>query len=260
MYQDKFKIVSNKKVADNCCKLKVSGPEVAKAAKPGQFIHVRIQDDIDKPLLRRPFAVHNVKDKRTFEILYKIRGLGTKILSSKQKNEALDIIGPLGNGFDIDNVNNKILVVAGGIGIAPLLFLIKELIRKHKEVITFMGASCKDNILCHSEINRLGSEVIIATEDGSQGKKAKITEVLADFLSGNKDLSDIAIFASGPKNMLKIIAELSNKYNIPAEVSLDEIIACGVGACLGCAVMTKQGYKLVCKDGPVFKAGDIVWD
>ena len=258
MHQGKFKIISNNKLTRDCYKLTILAPEIAKNARPGQFVHIRIQN-INMPFLRRPFAVHNVKDKETFEILYKIRGVGTKILSSKKKSQMLDIMGPLGNGFDIDGDFKTALIVAGGIGVAPILFLIKELIKKDGNILYFIGASCKDNILCRKDFKNLKIKVVIATEDGSEGIKGKVTDVLEDYLLNNK-LTSFSIFASGPKAMLKSMAKISQDHKVSAQLSLDEMIACGVGACLGCAVKAKDGYKLVCKDGPVFKAGDIVWE
>jgi dihydroorotate dehydrogenase electron transfer subunit len=260
MVEGKFRIISNKRVSTDCYRLEIFAPEISKEAKPGQFVHVLIKEKDQKPLLRRPFAVHNVKDKETLYLLYKIRGVGTKALSSMKKDDTLDIIGPLGNGFDAPGGNKKALVVGGGIGIAPLLFLIKELIERGRQVTTFIGADCEDNLLLGSEIDKLNSEVIITTEDGSSGKQAKVTDVLADYLGRNKEERKAEIFASGPKEMLRVIAKLAQKHHLASQVSLDEIIACGVGACLGCAVKTRNGYKLVCKDGPVFKTSDLLWE
>lgn len=258
MHQNKFKIIKNCKINPCYYKLDVLAPEITKEAKCGQFVHVRIKQEGDKPFLRRPLAVHDVKEGKFLGILYKVRGYGTEVLSRKKEGETLDIIGPLGNGFDFAGNIKDALIVAGGIGVAPLLFLAKELVKRNRNITCFLGGACKEDILCEDEFKELKIKVIIATEDGSKGKKAKITDLLKEYLSkGIK--SSYEIFSSGPKEMLKKVAKISSEYKIPAQVSLDEMIACGVGACLGCAIKTKNGYKLVCKDGPVFKAGDIVW-
>jgi dihydroorotate dehydrogenase electron transfer subunit len=257
MIQGQFSIIQNDKVSSDCYKLKILAPKIAKESQPGQFVHIKIQQK-NGPLLRRPFAVHNAEQNKILEVLYKIRGQGTSILSSKAKNDKLDIIGPLGHGFNIDSKSKEAFIIAGGMGIAPLLFLIKELVKKGKKVISFIGSSCEDNILCYDEINKLQGELVLATEDGSKGKKGKVTEIFRDYLKNVKKKNG-EIFAAGPKAMLEEISKLSYHFNIPAQLSLDEIIACGVGACLGCAVKTKKGYKLACKDGPIFKADEIIW-
>ncbi len=259
IFQKSFKIISNNKITDNCYRLEILSPEIAKTAEPGQFVHIRIEDTY-RPFLRRPFAVCRLKNKEVFEILYKVRGLGTRILSSKKRGDRLDIIGPLGKGFEIRDIDKEALVVAGGIGIAPLFFLINRLKEQNRKITTFIGASCKGNLLLYEDIKRLNIKSIIATEDGSLGRKAKVTEVLTEFLERIGSNSDYEVFASGPKEMLKVIAKSCQRLDIPAQLSLDEMIACGVGVCLGCSVKTKQGYKLVCKDGPVFRADDLLWD
>ncbi|MCK5306670.1 MAG: dihydroorotate dehydrogenase electron transfer subunit [Candidatus Omnitrophica bacterium] len=259
MHQGNFKIISNEKTAGGCFRLRVMAPEAAEEARPGQFVHLRVQQEIDKPFLRRPFAVCDVKDNGVLEILYKVRGRGTSLLSEKKEGGLLDVIGPLGNGFDCNVEPKRALVVAGGIGIAPLIFLSRKLLDAGREVVFMRGAVTAGDVLCCRELKNMKLKVITATEDGSGGIKSKITEVLENYLRKEKD-KEMEIFAAGPRPMLRVVARLSGEYKIESQVSMDEMMACGVGVCLGCAVMTRNGYKLACKDGPVFKAGDIIWE
>jgi dihydroorotate dehydrogenase electron transfer subunit len=214
-----------------------------------------------------------------------VLGEGTQILSQRRKGEFLQVIGPLGNGFSYrsqgQEVRRSSVLVAGGMGVAPLIFLAEKLreIQNPKSKIqntVLIGAKTKNQILCEKEFKSCGYEVKIATDDGSKGFKGKVTELLRDILASSFKLQAsskhitkpvacslqplVAIYACGPKPMLKEIAMLSRKYNIPSQVSLEEHMACGIGACLGCAVNTKQGYKRVCQDGPVFFADEIAWE
>lgn len=222
-------------------------------AKPGQFLEIKISDGYE-PLLRRPFSIHRRRGK-DIEIIYRIAGRGTEILSQRKVGEYLNVIGPLGNGFSILDSQPSILV-AGGMGVAPLVFLAEKLAKS--KTLVLLGAKTKRQILCEKEFRDLGCEVKVATDDGSRGFKGKVTDLLKHLLPTlSSQLS--TIYACGPKLMLKEIALISKQYNIPAQVSLEEHMACGIGACLGCVVKTKDGFKRVCKEGPVFNADEIVW-
>lgn len=261
--QIKAKIIANRQLTEEYFKIFLHPSEIAEVAKPGQFIEIKVADSYE-PLLRRPFSIHRIRGKN-LEILYEVVGKGTGILSQKKQGECLDVIGPLGNGFTlIPNTHNLAsILVAGGIGIAPLLFLAEELVRSQKSEVTskflvLIGAKTKAEILCEKEFKELGCEVKISTDDGSKGFKGKVTDLLKYLLSTmNYELS--TIYACGPHLMLKEISRISQKYDIPAQISLDEHMACGIGACLGCVVKTKEGYQRVCQEGPVFKAEQIVW-
>jgi len=255
-------ILSNAKVADGYFKLSLNAPWMAQA-RPGQFMQVKISDDF-KTLLRKPFGFHRIiksGKKKVVEILYKAVGPGTEALSKKNSRKSLDIIGPLGNGFDISTTKTRRqvthILVAGGIGVAPLVALAETLPAKSK-IYVLIGTSTKSHILCEKEFKKLGAETLIATEDGSKGKKGLITERLKSLVPTiSHKLS--TIYACGPNAMLKEVSRLSKKNGVACQILLEEYMACGVGACLGCAVMTKDGYKMVCKDGPVFDARQIVW-
>lgn len=259
------KILKNKKVAGTFYKMRIESPYLARNIKPGQFIEVRCSDGSD-PLLRRPLGVHRIL-KNGVEILYEIVGKGTELLSQKKTGEHLDAIGPLGNGFDMPYALNPIpctLLIAGGIGVAPLVALAERLIyRKKRNIYVIIGAKTKFHLLCEKDFKDLGCKVSVVTEDGSKGSKGLATGLLKNLLkTHNSKLS--TIYACGPNAMLKEVAKLARDKRIPCQVSLEERMACGVGVCLGCPVKVRKNlidseYKMVCKDGPIFDAEDIIW-
>ena len=287
VFQAKAKIVYSKRIKDSYFKSILSSPRIALGALPGQFVNIKVSE-CNELLLRRPFSIHRVNGPN-IEILYEVLGKGTQILAQKKPGEYLDIIGPLGNGFDALCAKRSTLsiLVAGGMGVAPLIFLAEKLaeIKNQKsspfakasgdspskleerrrtkiKIIVLIGAKTKKQILCEQEFKKLGCEVKIATDDGSRGFKGKVTDLLNDFLQANRQTGKQAnyIYACGPRPMLKEIANISQKHNISAQISLEEHMACGIGACLGCVVNTKNGYQRVCKEGPVFAADEIVWE
>ncbi len=267
VFQAKAKIVYSKRIKDNYFKSILSSPRIALGALPGQFVNIKV-NSCQEPLLRRPFSIHRVSGSN-IEILYEVLGKGTQILAQRKAGEYLDIIGPLGNGFDLRfaiSEKRKAILVAGGIGVAPLLFLAEQLIKRNtqyaiRNTLVLIGAKRKNQVLCEQEFKKLGCEVKIATDDGSGGFKGRVTDLLLSILRANGLTGKQAtIYACGPRPMLKEIANISQKYNIPAQISLEEHMACGIGACLGCVVNTKNGYQRVCKEGPVFAADKIVWE
>jgi len=260
VFQAKAKIVYSKRIKDNYFKSILSSPRIALGALPGQFVNIKV-NSCQEPLLRRPFSIHRVSGSN-IEILYEVLGKGTQILAQKKPGEYLDIIGPLGNGFDALCAKRSTLsiLVAGGMGVAPLVFLAERMISHKFSVL--IGAKTKNQILCEKEFKKLGCDVKIATDDGSMGFQGKVTDLLKEALLKNSRTQELknSIYACGPRPMLKEIANISQKYNIPAQISLEEHMACGIGACLGCVVNTKNGYQRVCKEGPVFAADKIVWE
>jgi len=260
MIDAKVKILSNKKIAPDFNKMILEAPQISNVAKPGQFVMIRCSEGTN-PLLRRPFSFHKI-GKNNFEILYKVIGKGTEILSNLKKGTILNVLGPLGNGFNIElKIKDKGLkiLVAGGVGVAPLYALAEEFKNYNTNFIVFLGARTKGHVLCEKEFKKLGGEVIISTEDGSYGRKGLITNIVAKKLKDCFSVGNQAIYACGPKPMLKAVSKLTNSKKIPCEISLEENMACGIGACVGCAVKTRKGYKMVCKDGPIFSAEDIKW-
>ena len=257
MLQCKSKIVSNRRIQGSYYKIILAAPEIAGSALPGQFISVKIDGDY-QPLLRRPFSIHRAA-KRELEVLYAVVGEGTRLLSQKKPGKHLDVIGPLGNGFDYGRRttnDERLILVAGGMGVAPLLFLAEKI--AHRKTTVFIGAKNKKQLLCEKEFNKMGCEVKIATDDGSRGFRGKVTDLLTQLRTKN-DERRTTIYACGPRPMLRAISHISLKHNIPAQISLEEHMSCGIGACMGCVVDTKQGFKRVCKEGPVFAADEITW-
>lgn len=256
MKQKIVKILSNSEIAPFHYRMAFLERTLAKKILPGQFIHVKINDSLE-PFLRRPFSVFNY-DNEKVEILYKVVGGGTKILSEKIAGGKLDIIGPLGNPFLIPREKDTInILVGGGMGIAPMYPLAKELAKKKRNLLVLIGAKTKKFLICINDFKKLKAEICITTDDGTFGKKGFISEELRKILPKLK--SRAIIFTCGPNPMIEEISRIAKSYNIPCQVSLEEKMACGIGTCLGCAVLTKSGYKNVCSDGPVFDSRDIIW-
>lgn len=257
MLQLKVKIADNKKAGYKYRHMGIIAPKIAGTCLPGQFLNVKI-DDNPELLLRRPFSIHRVSAER-IEILYEIVGKGTQALSARKSGEYLDVIGPLGNGFNYSPplaMSHLPIIVAGGMGVAPLVFLAERL--NKVKALVFIGAKTKKDILCAKDFEKLDCEVKIATDDGSKGFKGRVTELLRQTLSTvNCEL--LTIYACGPRSMLQGVSRIAVRRGIPAQVSLEEHMACGIGACLGCVVQTRQGQKRVCREGPVFSAQDLIW-
>ncbi|MEZ4528206.1 MAG: dihydroorotate dehydrogenase electron transfer subunit [Desulfobacterales bacterium] len=235
-------------------------------ARPGQFVMIRFCDRM-VPFLRRPFSIHRLIETEEgiggFEILYKVVGDGTEKLSGCRKGDRLDILGPLGNSFRIPENAGHFFVVAGGIGVAPMYFLTDWLRRKGIELSdcrVFIGGRTKDDLLCTNDFFRSGVHTVqIATDDGSAGNRELVTGPLERALQEKRP--DM-IYACGPIPMLKAVAEISQKHCLPCQVSVETMMACGMGACLGCAMRKKddsQKYFHACTDGPVFDAGHLLW-
>jgi dihydroorotate dehydrogenase electron transfer subunit len=259
MHQEKAIVLENSKVANDCYRLRLKAKSIAKDSNPGQFVHIKIASRDQQPFLRRPFAVHRKEDKQVFSLLYKVRGLTTKLMSQLEADDIIDVIGPLGSGFRPSSDVAKYILIAGGIGLAPLFFLAQELMQNKKEVIVMYGARDKKGLACTKELSEINIKPLLATDDGSHAFKGSVNTLLKEYLDNNKK-DKVEVFAAGPRGMLKETAGICRKAGVCLQVSMDEIMACGVGACLGCAVKTKDGYKLACKDGPVFKAKDIIWE
>lgn len=257
MKQVQAKITENKKIADNFYKISVESAYLAKNTKPGQFFKVRCSDAAE-PLLRRPLGANSISGSGV-EMLYEVVGKGTALLSKKRKGEYLDMIGPLGNGFNILYGKLPAILVAGGIGVAPLLALAEKISKKRQGSYIIIGAKTRSGILCEKEFKKLGCFIMQSTEDGSLGHKGYATDILSHLLK-TVGCRSSGIYACGPHPMLKAVSHIAHLTGIPCQVSLDERMACGVGVCLGCPVKTRSGaYKMVCKDGPVFDSGEIAW-
>lgn len=247
--------------------MRLKAPKITKNALPGQFIHIKCSKE-NYPLLRRPLSIHRIdKEKGEIFILFQVIGEGTKLLAKRTIGDNLDILGPIGNGFNIYPKSKKIMIVGGGIGVAPLLSLCEESIRKDKEVRVLVGALKKELVIGEENFRNLGAKVDVATDDGSYQYKGLVTDLLEGVIKGGW-LAD-QIFACGPKPMLKKINEIALQANINCQVSLEERMGCGIGACLGCVCKikakdkkedkVKYKYKRVCVDGPIFEGSEVVW-
>ena len=215
----------------------------------------------DDTLLRRPISLHNVHADE-IELLFSAcetdataGGAGTRWLSGLTTGDNLDVIGPLGNGFSIEPSTNKILLVAGGIGVAPLKFLAESAVAMGKSVTALMGARTAAGLYPPGRWTQ-PVKLIQVTEDGSAGVKGMVTEIVSDYITRTDQ-----VFACGPKAMYETLGKVLKKHNLrlPTQVSLEVRMGCGTGVCYSCSVKTKQGMKRVCKEGPVFNISDIIW-
>ncbi len=245
-------VVETKQVHKNIFIQKIHCPEIAEKIKPGQFLNIRVTDTVF-PLLRRPFSICDVVDENIF-LMFNILGEGTKILSCKKPGETVDILGPLGIGFNLEGNYKTAIIVAGGMGAAPFPFLTRELKNK-KNILTFIGGRTKDDVITYGLEN-----TFISSDDGSVGFKGNVVQALEQHLD-KIDISTSKIFACGPNSMLKAVKEFCIKHNLDCEVSTEGAMACGFGICQGCPIESTEQqdkYLLVCKDGPVFNIKDVV--
>lgn len=256
MFQVKADVISKEEISPGVFNLTLISPEISRSAKPGQFVHVLCGDQNDKFLLRRPFSIHRVVPGRAFEILFQVVGGGTDKLSRVRIHDALDIIGPLGTGFKYSPEIKSALLLAGGLGVAPLLFLAEELTENNVMFYAMLGAKTRTKLLRYIDFKRLAKKTFAATEDGSFGHDGTVVALLNRTVH---QLRPQVIYACGPEKMLQKISETAEDFGIDCQVSIETKMACGIGACLGCTYATKQGFKLTCKDGPVFNGRDIVW-
>ncbi len=245
-------VISNSEVMPGVYLIWLESPQIASVAQPGQFVMVRCGEDT---LLRRPLSIHQ-RDSDKIALLVNVVGKGTHWLSQCKGGNNVEIFGTLGNGFTIHPTSRNLLLVAGGIGIAPLGFMAREVLNQGCSVTLLLGASTATQ-LYPRHLLPPKTELIITTEDGTIGKKGMITNLLPDFV----DWAD-QVFACGPLGMYKDMYTQREKLlkTKPTQVSLEVRMGCGRGVCYGCTVKTKTGLKQVCKDGPVFDLDDIPWD
>ncbi|UCB52346.1 MAG: dihydroorotate dehydrogenase electron transfer subunit [Candidatus Zixiibacteriota bacterium] len=254
-------VLSRKELLDHIFKLTLSSSHISRKAKPGNFVHLKVNSDA--PLLRRPFSIHSVDRARNrFEILLKVVGKGSAVLSQKSPGETLDLLGPIGNSFSLPPRGREVILVAGGMGIAPLWFLLTRLAGRFspEDMTVFMGAKSKTELLYADKLKGTQAKLIVATDDGSAGRKGLITEVfLKEIKKRGRDLKKLAVCSCGPHKMLKSMSEIAKSLDLWCQISLETHMACGVGACWGCVVKGNDGtYKRVCVDGPVFDAREVV--
>jgi dihydroorotate dehydrogenase electron transfer subunit len=237
---------------------------LAALVKPGQFLMIRTESDSKDPLLRRPFSVHGIGEGSTILILYRIVGRVTSLLSLAREHEQISVIGPLGNGFRLPGPKHKAILVAGGMGLAPMYLLAQSLpLEARRSTKMLLGFSTSQEAVLTDQIKDLGLELSLATEDGSQGFRGTATDLFEQLIDRDAPEKPI-IYACGPNPMLKKIAQQTMSLNLTCYVSLEGSMACGLGICLGCAIKAARNedseYYYVCKDGPVFSAEMIDWE
>jgi dihydroorotate dehydrogenase electron transfer subunit len=263
-------ILSNQEISPGYFRMRILAPGFVAAVRPGQFLMFRVQLAL-LPLLRRPFGVFRtgflppdcdgLPPKEYLEILYKVVGSGTGIMSELHGGDRVEVLGPLGRGFDSGAPGGDTILVGGGIGLVPLFMLASELVKTGK-VRLLMGGRTRDDILAVTEFERLGVETYVSTDDGSLGEAGLVTRVLEHQLDRSPRAE---VFACGPLPMLEAVQRICRRRGTPLQVSLEALMACGVGACLGCVVKgsghsdAEPRYLCTCKEGPVFRADQLDW-
>ena len=297
MLERTVQIISNERDTDSYFRLVLRAPQIAPLIQPGQFAHVRLLPMKDA-LLRRPFSIFQVEGD-TFSILYKTVGKGTEALSRMGFGEELSVIAPLGHGFTVPQAGGETpLLVAGGYGMAAMFLLAQ---RSPQRGIAFVGGRRRVDILCEKEFQALGWDVRVATEDGSHGEKGLVTKPLlaelrrsrgdeaqTEIRNPKSEIRNLKLFACGPTPMLRAVGKITEEFNVPAELSMDEHMCCGVGVCLTCVIPVRVGgrggdasvaersgggaaaaqrqraggweYQRTCTEGPVFDSRQILWE
>ena len=242
MKQDLFTIKENRPLTKNVYLMKLIGD--TEGIIPGQFVNIKL----DGFYLRRPISVCDCEDGE-LTLIYKVVGVGTEAMSEMREGEALDILTGLGNGYDLSLSGDSPLLVGGGVGVPPLYMLAKKLCAEGKNVSVVLGFNTKDEIFFEDEFRALGASVTVTTVDGSYGTRGFVTDAM-------KDIDYSYFYSCGPEPMLKALYKSSVTSG---EMSFEERMGCGFGACMGCSCKTVTGNKRICKEGPVLKKEDIIW-
>jgi dihydroorotate dehydrogenase electron transfer subunit len=254
LYQELAPIISNHEVMPGVYLIWIDSPDIAASARPGQFVMITC-DRGQARLLRRPISIHQV-GARSLAILFSAVGAGTEWLAQRRADEKIDLLGPLGYGFSIGSKSRNLLMVAGGMGIAPMGFLAQEALKKDRKVRILAGARTACQI-CPEQLLPEGSEIIPITEDGTAGETGLVTDLLTQHFPWADE-----VFICGPLPMFKAVVNSFGKIlkNKPVQVSLELRMGCGLGFCYACTINTRNGLRQVCKDGPVFNMEDVIWE
>jgi dihydroorotate dehydrogenase electron transfer subunit len=251
----KAKITDNLSLNTKNLLLSVEPLEKVIDPEPGQFYMIEVGNSYD-PLLKRPFSYFK-QISGQIQFLYTVKGKGTSLIKDFEPGRTINLIGPLGTGYPKPKSDYTPLLVAGGTGIASIFTLLEKL---SKKAYLFYGAKNKDELLMLNELKILEDKLILCTDDCSLGKEGMVTDILNDFIAHRSSLiTHYLLYACGPKPMLESVSKIAIDKGIKGYVSLEENMACGFGACLGCSIRTIYGYKRVCKEGPVFPIEEIVW-
>jgi len=257
-YQEKATVTRLEQFSEKNFRLTLDSPKIAGCAKPGQFVMIRAGFGQD-PLLRRPFSLHQVDPEGLIQIYFKVVGRGTDILASQRPGEILSVFGPLGRGYRLDE-KRPAIIVGGGLGIAPLLFLVQENCRIKEdcsEDLLILGGREKVEIEpLLADFKQVGIKILTATDDGSLGYRGLVTRLLESVQLPPEGV----VYCCGPEPMMAGVSEICRSRNLPCQVSVESVMACGMGACLGCSRPAKNGsYTHVCLHGPVYDAEDLLW-
>lgn len=266
--QNISRIIEHREISPRYWRMKLQSSYVAQNARPGQFVHLLPRgESMRDPLLRRAFSVMNTEDD-WFEILYRVEGKGTKNMTGFAVGDDVNVIAPLGQGFEFSD--KRAILVGGGVGVPPMVMLAKSRsIQKpapvdNNETTVIIGARNKDEVICLDDFTSLGIEPLVATDDGSLGTKGLVTALLSNQLETRS--KDTIVYACGPWPMLRAVAKLCATQDVPCQVSLEENMPCGIGVCNGCVVRMKEGadeyslYRRICVEGPVLWAHEVRWD
>lgn len=248
---------ANKRLTDRLWLLDVEAPETCARLLPGQFVHLQVPG-MEGHILRRPFSVYyRDADARVMTILYQVVGFGSRQLTTIRPGTEVSLMGPIGTGWAVPADAHRALLVAGGVGAAPLYMHAEELVAAGIAVDVVLGAQTADALVCEPRYTALlGGEPYLATDDGSRGHAGFVTDVVSELIAQNS--YDYAA-CCGPEPMMRIVSAMTVGAGIPSYVSLEKRMACGIGACLGCIVETVDGRRRSCVDGPIFDAGKVVW-
>ena len=253
-------VLHHRAVGNGYYRMVLQAPSLARQARPGQFVMLRVSGGVD-PLLARPFGIASVSDRRSIELYYRVVGRGTTILTRSKPGSLLTVVGPVGNGFPAPKNGELPLLVAGGSGFPPLLFFAARHGRKAHLFTGSRDRACLPPGPAMKDFRSRAAAIHYATEDGSRGTCGFVTDALSVYLDGLADrTARPVIYACGPHAMLSAVSRVAAQRSIPCHVSMEERMACGLGVCMGCSVPVKAGgYRRVCKEGPVFLASDIEW-
>lgn len=254
----KAEIAENKKLNNDYSLLTFIPFSEPVEPEPGQFFMIGMEGDYD-PLLKRPFSVFR-RTPKGFQILYRIRGRGTSLMRNLGRGSVIHVLGPLGNSYPMPPKDHAPVLVAGGIGIASVFFLAERLAAAKNKAHIYYGARGASDLLMVGALKKVAKRLSLTTDDGSCGERGCITDMLSVFLSDGVSFDKKTVmYACGPRKMLETVAGIAGDKGLEAYISMEENMACGIGACLGCVVKTVNGHKRVCKEGPVFDAREIVW-
>ncbi|MBI3318415.1 MAG: dihydroorotate dehydrogenase electron transfer subunit [Candidatus Omnitrophica bacterium] len=267
MVQEEAPLLVNRPVYPDHYLMRLKSPAVAQRSKPGQFVHLRCGGG-DFPLLRRPFSLLNVDLRRgTIDLIYKVVGLGTRTLARIREGSTLNLLGPLGSSFTVPAGTKRACLVGGGVGIPPMVFLAKSLLKQGIPAEPFLGARTRGWVICLSDFRAMGLCPWVATDDGTLGEQGSVVDLLKGNLQSlNGSRKGTTLYVCGPTPMMRSAADLGRRMDLKTQVSLEERMGCGMGVCMGCVVEvtteppdSHKRFQRVCTEGPVFPAEEVAW-